>query len=103
MNAPKGGGLQMDRDERETQLLMRDVRPADLCLGGKHCLGWVKASNDFIDWLYDWEYHAFRKNFEAFFGIPKIRVLDDGLIIFSVAETEKFQARVTRLGLDKLT
>ena len=43
------------------------------------------------------------KDFEAFFRIPKIRVLDDGLIIFSVAEAKKLQARVTRLELEKLT
>ena len=92
----------MDRDEWESQLLMRDVRPEDLSLGGKDRFGWVKARNDFIDWLDDWEYHAFRKDFEAFFGIPKIRVLDDGLIIFSAAEAQKFQARVTRLSLEKL-
>jgi len=48
MNAPKGGGLQMDRDERETQLLMRDVRPEDIEASIYSALGinWTTIRSD---------------------------------------------------------
>jgi len=68
---------------------MRNMRPEHLPLRGKHCFGWIKARNDFIDWLDDGKCYALRKDLEAFFRIPEIRVLDGGLVIFSAAEAKK--------------
>ena len=93
----------MDRYERESQLLMGDVRAKGLSLGGKDCLRWVKAGNDSVKRLHNWKYHALRKDFEALIGIPKVRVLDDGLIIFGAAEAYKLDTHVAGLSLEELT
>jgi len=103
MNASKGGGLQMDGDEGEAQLFVRDVRCEELSLCDEERLGWVKACDDLIRGLHDREYHPLGKNFEAFIRTPKIGVLNDGLIIFPAAKTEKFQPNVACLGFKILT
>lgn len=102
MHASKSSGLQVNRNKRKPQLLMRDVRSEELSLGDKDCLEWIKARNDPIEWLQDWEHHALRKDSESLFGIPKIRVLDDGLIIFGTAEAQELDTHGTRLSLEEL-
>ena len=93
----------MDGDEGEAQFLVRDVRREELSLGSKNRFGWVKARDDFISGFHNWKDNPVCKDFEAFVWAPKIRVLNDGLIIFGTAETEKFQPGIARLGFKILT
>lgn len=82
---------------------MRDVRREELSLGNEDRFGWVKACDDLIRGFHDWKYNPFSKDFEAFIRAPKIGVLNDGLVIFHAAETNKFQPRTERLGFKVLT
>ena len=88
----------MDGDEGEAYFFMCDVRREELSLGNEDCFGWVKACDDLIRGLHNWKDNPICKDFEAFVWAPKIRVLNNGLIIFRTAETEKFQPSTARLG-----
>ena len=88
----------MNGNEGEAQFLMRDVRREELPLGDEDGFGWVKACDDLISRLHNWKDNPICKDSEAFIWTPKIGVLDDGLIIFRTAETEKFQSGRARLG-----
>lgn len=82
---------------------MCDVRREELSLGDEDRFGWIKACDNFIGGLHNWKHNPICKDFEAFIRAPKIRVLNDGLIILHSAKTEKFQASIARLGFKILT
>jgi hypothetical protein len=88
----------MNGDEGKAKLFMRDVRGEELPLGSQDRFRWVKGCDDLISGLHDGKDNPIRKYFEALIWTPKIGVLNNRLIIFRTAETEKFQPSTARLG-----